>query len=617
MKKPSKRWSENIGVEGLALAATLFWLFAGPAFSQPDPRQAAQDSADQALSKFGSPEGIRQNASNPLTSQGALMTTIDNKTSFNAQLTCPSSSRFLNVLISPTITGDLSPVLIGQDADLDGAIESTYQPPFPISGVCANGVISCAPGQWASCRYYQWTADSGGRANLQEVSQLNLGGCYCVNNSCGANLAMTHLPSVLQAIGGGVVGAIQANNPKMTITDVKIDGTALTYFGQNAGQCTSTGSSPEQYFNNPGGISTEVQSQIAIQSVDPMSHYGLMTTTPPALQQSASSRQCVIQRSAAVTSQQTFCQNPAPTGSIASREETIYLKVYAGSNRSINDCRCSNVTGYCAPPPATVYASVPEGAIYLGASAENFRDRSRRRGEDRCTYDAYDYYSLCTRTSDVYSESVTDSCNALEADPNCRLREEQVDAVGTYGAFNPTGLTPLPSCTTLIGLVQNHDICRDWWKKQRTYLCQTNQVFDFTDAKRRAGAVIGSVADNTASVYYRDLRKDQNGNWISEDKTVGLPGRDSYLNCEMACKTRKPTTDTEASMAGNTAQFRNTTASYDFFYKNCVDSACPLSAGEEVVKSCQCISDFAEAASLMEVLKNAGSDMICSDGVKQ
>lgn len=599
--------------------ALLLLLCAGPALSQTDPKQAAQDSANSALSKFGSPEGIRRNASNPLTSQGALMTTIDNNTSFNAQMTCPASSDFLNVLISPTITGDLSPVLIGQDTDLDGTIDSTYQPPFPISGVCANGVVSCTPGQWADCRFYQWIADSGGNADLQEVSQLNLGGCYCINNSCGNNLAMTHLPSVLKDIGGGVVGAIQANNPKMTITDVKIDGTTLTYFGQNAGQCakTTAPSSPEQYFNHPGGISAEVQSQIAIQSVDPMSHYNLMTTTPPALQQSASSHPCVIQRSAAVTSQQTFCQNPAPAGAIASREETIYLKVYAGSNRSINDCRCSNVTGYCAPPGATVYASVPEGAVYLGSSAENFRDRGRRRGEDRCTYDAYDYYSLCTRTSDIFAESVTDSCSSLEADPNCRLQAENVDAVGTYSGFNPTGLTPLPSCTTLVGLVSNFDICRDWWKKQRTYLCRTNQVFDFTDAKKRVEAVIGSVADSTASIYYQDLRKDQNGNWISEDKTVGLPGRDSYLNCEMACKTRKPTTDTEASVAGNTAQFRNTTDSYDFFYKKCVDSACPLSAGEEVVKSCRCMSDFAEAASLMEVLKNAGKDMICSDGVKQ
>ncbi len=120
MKKPSKRWSENIGVEGLALAATLFWLFAGPAFSQPDPRQAAQDSADQALSKFGSPEGIRENASNPLTSEGTLMTTIGDSASFSARMSCPSSSNFLSLSISPTLTGDLFPVTIGQDTDFDG-----------------------------------------------------------------------------------------------------------------------------------------------------------------------------------------------------------------------------------------------------------------------------------------------------------------------------------------------------------------------------------------------------------------------------------------------------------------------------------------------------------------
>ncbi|MBI3803494.1 MAG: hypothetical protein HY282_07000 [Nitrospirae bacterium] len=612
------RWSENIVVNAAALFLILSLLHAGFALAQSDPKAAAQDSANQALSKFGSTSGIRDNASVPLTSGSSPMKTIDNTKSFNAGMSCPSSTKFLNVLVAPSGTGDLSQVLVGQDTDLDGAVDYSYQPPFPVSGVCANGVVSCTPGQWANCHYYQWTADSTGRANLQEVSPLSLGGCYCVNNSCGSNLAMTNLPSVLKNIGGGVVGSVQAKNPKLAITDVKVDGLAVSYYGQNEGACIAgTPSSPEQYYSNPGGISGAVGSQIALQSSDPASYYNLMTTTPPATQSSSTNRLCAIQRTVAITTQQTFCQNPAPAGAIASSENTVYLKVLAGTFRNRNDCVCTNVTGYCSPPSAAVFATPPVGSIPLGTSAENFRDRGKKKGKDDCTYDAYDYYSLCTRTSDIFSEAVTDHCSALDTDPNCRLRAETVDTVSTYNGFNPTGLGPLSSCSTLIGQLQNYDICRSWWKKDRTYLCQNNPVFDFTDAQRRAGAVRSGVADNITSMHYQDLRKDQYGNWISEQKDTALPGRDSNPSCDMACKTRAPVSDTQASVAGTTEQFRNTTNGYNFYYKKCANNACPLSAGEEVVKTCQCVSDFAEAASLMQVLQNAGKDMICSNGTKQ
>ncbi|TAK09826.1 MAG: hypothetical protein EPO39_01530, partial [Candidatus Manganitrophaceae bacterium] len=107
----------------MAFAAILFWLIAYPALAQTDPKQAAEESTNQALSKFGSPEGIRENASNPLTSEGTLMTTIGESASFSARMSCPSSSNFLTVSISPTLTGDFFPVSIGQDTDLDGTID--------------------------------------------------------------------------------------------------------------------------------------------------------------------------------------------------------------------------------------------------------------------------------------------------------------------------------------------------------------------------------------------------------------------------------------------------------------------------------------------------------------
>lgn len=620
MTKRFVRWCENIAAEGMALSAILLLLCAGPALAQTDPKQAAEESANAALSKFGSPEGIRENAVSPLTSEGTPMTTIGNETSFDARMSCPSSSNFLTVSISPTLTGDLFPVTIGQDTDFDGEIDATYQPPFPVSGICGNGVISCDPGEWTNCTAHRWIADGAGRIDLQPAPMTQLGGCYCINESCGAPLS-SNLSVALKDLGGGVVGAIQSTNPKYAVTDVRIEGTSITYYGQSSGACSTVpigggSTTPEEYYANPGNLSVDTQAEVMTQSADPDSYYSIITGSLAAQRTASDLSVCAIDRAVSITPASSFCQNPPPSGAIASREETVFLKVYRGSPRTINDCRCSNVTDYCTPPPAAVFATVPEGAVYLGTSAENFRDRGERDGRDRCTYDSYDYYSLCTRTSDVLIESVTDSCIGVDADPKCRLRDEAADSVKTYVNYQPTGLTPLPSCRTFIGEVQTHSICRDFWEKERSYLCETGEGYDFSDIQRRMEVVTGSVTDNTTSFYYRDLRQDESGNWIEEERTVDLPERESFSGCQRACKTKKTFLDTEAGISGNTSQFRTSTESDEFFVKSCTsESVCPLDPGEQIVKDCGCLDDFSEAASMMEVLKSAGEDLTCEGAV--
>jgi hypothetical protein len=602
------------------LIAAIACMVNAPATAQTDPKQAAQESANQALSKFGSPEGIRENASNPLTSEGTLMTTIGESTSFSARMSCPSSSNFLTVSISPTLTGDLFPVSIGQDTDLDGTIDATYQPPFPVSGICGNGVISCDSGGWTNCSFYKWDAAPSGRVDLLSVPMTQLGGCYCINNSCGAPLS-SNLSVALKDLGGGVVGAVQSINPKHAVTDVRIEGSSITYYGQSSSACSAVPSgggstTPEEYYSNPGSLSIDTQAEVMTQSADPESYYSMITNSLAAQRTASDVRVCAIDRAVSITTATSFCQNPPPSGAIASGEETVFLKIYRGSPRTINDCRCSNVSDYCAPPPAAVFATVPEGAVYLGTSAENFRDRGRRDGRDRCTYDSYDYYSLCTRTSDVLIESVTDACIGVDADPKCRLRDESADSVDTYLDYQPTGLTPLPSCRSFTGEVQTHSICRDFWEKQRSYLCETGEGYDFSDIQRRMESIATSVTDNTSSLYYRDLRRDESGNLIGEEQNIRLPTRENLPGCQRACKTKKPYADTEAGISGNTSQFRTTTESDEFFVKTCTsESVCPLDPGEQIVKDCGCLDDFSEAASMMEVLKSAGSDLTCEGAV--
>ncbi|MFY9270804.1 MAG: hypothetical protein WAO55_13765 [Candidatus Manganitrophaceae bacterium] len=549
------------------------------------------------------------------------MRNLSDSASFGAQLSCPSSSRFLSATAWFLPTGDLT-VRIDQDTDLNGTAEDPYTVPFGVSGICGNGVIACDPGQWTNCNSYKWSANTAGRASLRLAPMTELGGCYCLNASCGNPLA-SNLPKALKDLGGGAVGAVQSNNPKYAVTEVRVEGPSIGYYGQNAAACSSVPASggsttPEQYFGNPGIISSDAQVEVMTQSGNPNSYYSLITNSPAAQKTATDVKQCKIDRAVSIATATSFCQDPPPDGTIASRDTTTYFKVFAGTNRSRNDCSCSNVTGYCSPPAASVTAAPPPGAVFLGSSAENFRDRGSQKGHDDCTYDDYDYYSVCTRTTDVLNESVTNACSAVESDPKCRLRDETADVIETYLNFQPTGLTPLPSCRGISGETQAHSVCRDWWGKRRTYLCNIGEEgYDFSDIQKRMGTITTTADDETTSFYYQDMRKDNSGNWISHGNTINLPKRDPLSKCQSACKTRKPIADTQAGVSGNTSQFRTSTGSYEFFVKSCVSNACPLDPGEELVKSCQCMNEFSEAAAMMQILAEAGRDTICSSGVRR
>ena len=203
----------------------------------------------------------------------------------------------------------------------------------------------------------------------------------------------------------------------------------------------------------------------------------------------------------------------------------------------------------------------------------------------------------------------------METDSGCRLKEEVVDNIFTYRDFNPTGLTPLPS-TKSFGLTNcTRVMTADWWLKNRTYFCASETGFDFTDAQKRMANVVSSSRDNTSSLYYQDMRKDPSGNWIFEGTDTTLPERETSEDCEKACKTRKPKADTQAGISGHTGQQRTNIEGYDFFYKTCINNACPLGPGEELIRDCQCIHEFGEAAAVMQSMRLAGRDIICSSNV--
>lgn len=158
------------------------------------------------------------------------------------------------------------------------------------------------------------------------------------------------------------------------------------------------------------------------------------------------------------------------------------------------------------------------------------------------------------------------------------------------------------------------NVCSDWWDKERTYFCQTSP-YDFSDIQKRVKNIKDTSTDNTTSLYYQDLRKDENGNWITEDISQGLGARKDYGDCELVCKAKRLTKDTQVTTIGHTGDVRGTVATHVFTYKACIKNNCPLAGDETLEKDCQCINDFGEAATTMQVLRLLEKDMICSDGV--
>ncbi|MHB8708198.1 MAG: hypothetical protein ACYC9I_04935, partial [Desulfuromonadales bacterium] len=221
MIKPSAPWRPNVRSVS-SLLAMLMVLTPALAIAE-DPTIAGQVAGQAVLGEYGSKEAFNVNIAQPVTQAATPLTTIDGSASGSGQITAPSSRTFVQVAVQPAATGDLAQVRVFEDLNLDGQYEYSYTVPTLASGVCANGIISCRAGTWLECKPLGWAADADGRVSLVDIPLDDLGGCYCINSSCGSNLIWNNLPLVLKDLGGGVVGAVQQRRPSFIVTDVSTD----------------------------------------------------------------------------------------------------------------------------------------------------------------------------------------------------------------------------------------------------------------------------------------------------------------------------------------------------------------------------------------------------------
>jgi len=672
MSRRSGRWWRSIAATASVLALVPALAGAAPVpAGQPDQAaldqalQAGGEAASRVMRKYGGKDALRQGAIEPMTTTAPL-STIDSSRQFQARLAFPSSNRFLDVMIQPGSTGDIASLIVAQDLDFDGQMDSRWQAPEPVSGVCANGVIMCDPGTWNNCRDFLWRADSAGKAALVPATPDRLGGCYCVNNGCGSNLIWNNSAILLKDLGGGIVGAIQAANPNLAISSVQSTPVTISYFGQDmsrpaTGQNGAGGGQPAPppqtaYFRNPPDLTSAATATATAQAADSSSLYSQVVGTFGTNMQR---RTCSLQRHVTLTAV-TFNDVLLPLG---------------GSLSSFGLCgpECGTLvldTTYKLGQPCKTYISrfsffVKRPELIRSAILRNvaFDDHLLIRINGTEVYkhgyvfENHDVPFACERSRewrftlnqdltpyfttpgqvtiemvttiaggghglaniDIRLESlpcdvtdtINDTCQALETDPSCSLYEEKVDGVQTFRQGNATGLTPLPAARQITQGTCTRTLTYDWWQKERVYMCDARS-FDFSTAATRYGAVVDSVV--SGGTTYQDMRL-VGGQWQPDSGSLSMLDFGSHAECEMACKTRRVSSKDQALLSGPVSQAQTDPVSYDILYHTCQDGVCPVGPGEEILKDCQCLNEFAEAATVMQMLRQAQKDMICSDGV--
>ncbi|MCB4858249.1 hypothetical protein K7W03_01435 [Sphingobium sp. PNB] len=632
-------------------------LSAGIAICLPAVTQAqtmeerARSAATASRTKTGDSDALQSNYLTPSLA-GQPVSTIDNSKSFAPNIACQKTATLLELLAQPASTGDIGTLRISRDKDLDGSFDETLNVPVPVSGICANGIISCAPGSWNQCHPFQWEVGSSGNLKLGEVDLTALAGCYCVNNSCGANLSWGNMASILKDLGGGVVGALTTADPRIGVAQASIDGPLIRYTGAQTTACTAQPQlSATSYRSNPTAIQGDAYSVSQASSV-----FQTLAGSAAGNGKAQQTRNCAIERDitvkewgfddvlavrgsiAAVTSCGTGCRryeirgsgtcgsvppiysatfDPLAPARIRSArivemgaDDWVQARVngqivgYAGKRPWLGealpsgDCRISDDPWYNRSA-IDITSQLRSGATIVGA-------RVRGGGDGNWGYVTLE---VQVDTSCEVSERLVDLCSGYAADPACHLVSETVDGVVTFRNGVNTGIKPLPS-TRLFGTgACSFQYTRDFFERARQYAC----VIDQADAGAPDLSRGAYIIDHSTETLLADRTTDASGMVSASTRPFSMPERGSVTACEPICKTRAPKANSDVAIDGVVGVRQNDPAGWDIFYHSCsADNVCPLGQREELVSACGCLDDFPEAVVMMQSVRLAGADLVCT-----
>jgi hypothetical protein len=614
----------------------------------------AQTAATASRARTSDSAALLQNVVTPGLS-GQPISTIDGKTSFSAALQCKKAAKWLELMVQPASTGDLGTVKISRDTNFDGSFDTALTLPMPVSGICANGIISCSPGTWNACKTFQWGVDGAGTLKLAQVDMPNLASCYCINNSCGNDLAWTNMGSVLGDLGGGVVGALTSADPRYGAAQASINGPVIDYVGAQSTACaTSPAVSQTAYAANPTAIQGDAASQASANSI-----FQMLKASPAGAGKAAQTRSCTIERQVTVTSPSydeivtatgSFesvtscgagcrvyriggtgsCDNPPPTFTgrftvtkpdrlVSARlvdiqtadflqarvNGTIVASAGEGpwmTNALPNDCGTGD--NHQAVPDTDLAPLLRQGSVGVDA-------RIRAHGSHKS---GFLEVRIEVDTGCQASETLADLCSGYAGDSQCQLLTESVDGVATVTGGAHTGLTPLPQ-TRLFGSEScTLSLTRPFFERDRQYRCIVDSGTTPAPDLSRGAYII----DHSTETLLADQTKGADGTIATTTAAFSLPSEPAVPACEAICKTRAPVINTAAAPAGVTSSQQNDPSGWNVFYHVCgSDNVCPAGPGEEMVSACGCLDAFPEAAVMMQSVRLAGSDLSCNAGTPQ
>lgn len=636
----------------LLLLATVSLSAAASAQTMEDRARAA---AEASRAKTSDSDTLQQNYLTPGLA-GQPIATIDNSKSFNPNIACQKTATLLELLAQPASSGDIGTLRISRDKNLDGSIDQTLTLPMPVSGICANGVIGCDAGTWSQCHFYKWDVASSGDLKLSEVAQTDLAGCYCINNSCGSNLAWGNLASVLMDLGGGVIGALTTADPRIGVAQAVIDGPVIRYVGAQSTACSADPSVPQTaYRSNPTALAGDAAIASASSSV-----FQALKASPAGVGKAEQMRSCAITREVALNTvkiEDVITRTAGGYDTYDYGDGTVAFLMGSPSDNSmggsctfydfrmtlhvedpdrLQDVRLlywfaddwgqvridgnlvssgpATWTGMGYPPgncerKGTFYATPNLDLKPLLTKGDHeiwLRVAVSGGGE------AFAMIQASVDLSCRPTEKLVDLCAANAADSKCQLYDETVDGVTTIASGAATGLSPLVQTRLFESGICSLSLTRPWFERKRRYRCVLD-TGSLPEPDLSRGAYI---IDHSTETLLADRLKNKDGSYTTSSASFALPDRGSVPACEAICKTRAPKANSEAAIDGVVGTKQNASTGYDTFYHACTAGAsgnhCPIGDGEELVSDCGCLDDFPEAVVMMQTVRLGGADMICT-----
>ena len=606
--------------------------------------------------RWGTADGIQENITRPMTSEEPLVT-VDG-TPFGAQLNCNTKDAFLELAVLPGKTGDLDLVIFKQDTTGDGEFDYNGKLPVHISGVCGNGFISCDPGTWDNCQAYEWNVKD--HILSVEVAPLkDLGGCYCINTSCGKNLVWINLNEILNHLATAAAGALAVESPDYAISDMVTRDSVVTVFGQSVISCSDKKTLPDSGYT---GTPAKLNSDAFAAAADDELYQLIFSSKSGAASSRAEFQTCTLRRRISIneTALDEIIEYDSGSGKITlcgpdclrlvlGRVGDNYWSAACGHFQhsvSFNVIRPDRIKSATlvqakwddwinvlingskiyAGPYDWDLAALPSpcelGTDWLRNPDVDFTDFLKTPGRKDFSVnvivsgagEGYAYAEIHVDT-DCFLEddAIHDSCRAWKDDPDCDLYEETKDGVTTVRDFYTTGLKSLVQTRDVVGRTCRFTVRRPWFEISRVYRCRNRKDYTFDDALDRNGV----ITESTSETGYRDkITVDGKSVWKTGKLLLPADGI-TVDHCTKACKTRKAVPDNDAGHSGVVGHQTVDKIRYQVVYKSCQNSSCPVEDDEEIVEDCQCLEEFSSALTAMQAIRMAGGDAICSDGVKK